>query len=410
MGFAALLLTLLLATPAAAGPTELHLASVRQRARERAWSVAVARAEAELARAGADTSLAAIAPGLDAGGTLSAGSLSTLPGFSGDATYSRLTAEVTAAWAAVDPDGWARIAAARDRVEAADAGVEAAARDAELLATVAFGRALVAERTLAAADSALEASELALRRARSAEAAGLGSSVDVAAAQAERAADLSAAASASAALADACQELAWLLAWPELEECRARLEELPPVPGEGPPPPSVVRARRLAEAARADATAAGLQLAPGLGLRAAAGTYGQDRGEGLEMAPGWSVGLTADLPLLDPVGWTGVRSARASLRSAEARLADAEARWRSELRSARVALDGAGTARTAADEARRTADEAFALATRQLEAGLISVPDWSTVKARRDAAEQAAAQATAGWLQAWATLSWLTGE
>jgi outer membrane protein TolC len=403
----ALTLVLLLAAPSAAAAVELELDEVRRRARDHAWSVAVARAEAELAAADVDRSFAGIAPTLDARGNLSAGSLSTLPGFSGDATYSRLTAEISASWAAVDPASWARITAARDRMGAAEAGVELAARDAELAATVAFGRALVAERSLLASQAASEASELAVRRARSAEAAGLGSTVDVAFAEAERAADLSSSASARAALADACQDLAWLLADPELGDCRARLDALPVVPEHGPPPPSVLRARRLVEAARADATAAGLGLAPGLGLRAAAGSYGQDRGDGLEMLPGWSVGISADLPLLDPVGWTGIRAARASLAASEARLGDAEERWRSQLRSARVALEGAAVALEAAEEARRTADEAFTLASRQLDAGLISVPAWSTVKARRDASEAGAARATSIWLSAWAALTYL---
>jgi outer membrane protein len=408
------LLVLLLATvvvaPALAQEAEWTLDEVRRRARDQAWSVAAARADAEVSAAQADEAMAGLAPTLGASGAWGAGSLSTIPGFSGDDTWNRLTAQVSASWMAIDPDGWARIGAARQRLRASEAGVEVAARDAELLATEAFGRALVAERGLVAAQAAADASELALARARSAEAAGLGNALDLASAQAERAADLSAIAAAEASLIRACGDLSWLLAEPELGSCRVRLDGLPAVPDDGPAPPAVLRARRLVEAARADATAVGLALAPGLALGAAAGSYGQDRGDGMVMAPGWSVGISAELPLLEPTGWMRIRSARASLAAAEARLRDVEERWRSDLRSARATLEGSLRALEAAEEARRTADEAFALATRQLEAGLGSVPDWSVAKARRDAAEETAARATATWLAGWATLTWLTGE
>ncbi|MCB9777283.1 MAG: TolC family protein [Alphaproteobacteria bacterium] len=377
----------------------MDLEATRDAAIRSRLEVEAATARAEAARGDAAVALSGALPAVTAFGTLSTGAGRTASGFDRPVA-TQLGVGLSGSWTLVAPADWAGARAARATFRGREALIDWARVEARQAATRAFADVLATREAEAAWTRSLADAAEAADAVEQLVDAGLRPPAEGARARAEASSVEAALRAVEGERAEACATLLALVR----ELPRPACDVQPPTwtgiePAPAPPRhPALVAAEEALAAARTDRTAAALGRAPTLEATGTVAAWGAD---GAALAPGWSVGLGADVPIVAGGALAGdQRRARAG---ADLAFVELEQQAR-DLVVARVAAEARLTAARAELAAREdalvAAQAGFDLVDARFTAGLEALQPWLDARRDRDAAAIGVARARQALLHA----------
>ncbi len=389
------LLFLLTGLALAQAPTTgqpLRLEQVRKEATARSLEVEAAVARAEAARGDVITSWSGHLPQVAGFATGSIGSGRTSTGFDRP-TGTQVGIGLSGSWTVIDPSSWLAAAAARRTARGQEAMAAWTRVQARRTATQVFASVLAAQESVQALSQALEDAREGAESTEQLVRAGIRPAVEGARARADAAAVEARLRAAEGARASACAQLLGLVRQPPTAQCSV----VPPQIDTTEPDrtddehPALVAAREALRSAESARSGAWLERAPTVDATGTAATWSSDGGD---YVPGWSAGLTVELPLVTGGAIAGgIKADRALAEAAEAELA----MQKRDLTVARVGaearLAAARTGLAAQLAAHDAATAAFELTDERYRAGLDPLQSWLDARRDRDTAAVALAEA-----------------
>lgn len=387
----------------AAGPVDLDTA--RQRAVDRAITVARAEEQADAARGRTWLAASGALPDVSLFANASTGAGLTSFGFERP-VRTQTAVGLTGTWTVIAPGSWAAAVAARHTVLGRDAMVAWARVDARQAATVAIADLWAAEAVATALNDSADDAERGAGAVRSLVDSGLRPPADLARTQATAASLRARAATAEGQVVGACARLQALLRDTPDGRCALAAPEVAEPQTAPGTHPALVAAQQALASAQASRTQAILERGPTVTGTGTVGRYSAGDGKGV----GWSAGVQANLPLLSGGAGLGNNRVAVSLRddaalafedqtlSLDAAAVAAEARFR----AATIGLDALSLADDAAEQAMDLIDGRYG-------EGLVDLEGWLSARRDRDEARVALAEGRAERLRALAQLESVRG-